>query len=185
VRAIPDRRPRYSLWMKERPLSSRSRNFKGYADRIRAEARKQVQGPPLSSTRIDIEIIFATRGTGDVDNVAKRILDAMEGVVYNKDEQVRSVKIVGLRLDRSFYARGFNAVFQRLLYGGEFLVNVYEGGEVDVYIVDSTIPEGEKSGVVMLSKESSLGGIFGRAAAGPGGPTIEIERIELPEEPAK
>jgi len=92
----------------------------------------------------------------NVDNAPKRILDAMEGIVYNKDEQVRSVKSVGLRLDRSLYARGFNKVFQRLLSGKEFLVNVYEGGEVDVYLVDSTTPGDEKPSVVMLAKAPVL-----------------------------
>ncbi len=75
----------------------------------------------------------------NVDNAPKRILDAMEGIVYNKDEQVRSVKSVGLRLDRSLYARGFNKVFQR-----------------DVYLVDSTTPGDEKPSVVMLAKAPVL-----------------------------
>ena len=50
--------------------------------------------------------------------------DALKGIVYHDDNQVLSVNCVGLRLDHSFYARGSNTVFQRLLSGKEFLVNI-------------------------------------------------------------
>ena len=125
VKVPSNRQLWYSLWIPGRPLSSRSKKFKPYAERIKAEARKQVQGrQPLSSPRIGVEIIFATREPGDVDNVSKRILDALKGIVYHDDNQVLSVNCVGLRLDHSFYARGSNTVFQRLLSGKEFLVNI-------------------------------------------------------------
>ena len=162
-------------------IQSDKSKAKFYVERIKAEAQKQVQGPPLSSSAVDVEIIFAARGSRpDVDNVTKRLLDALKGIVYHSDKQVRSVKSVGLRLDESFYARGFNTVFQRLRSGKEFLVNVYEGGEVDVYVVDSATPKGEKPGVVALSKTPFIG-ISGSATAGLTGPTLEIERIEFRE----
>jgi hypothetical protein len=182
VRVLPDRRPLYSLWIKDRPLSSRSRKFKGYVERIQAEARNQVQGrQPLSSTRIDIEIIFATRETGDVDNVSKRILDALVGIVYDDDKQVRTVKSVALKLPEGFHARGSAKVFNRLLSGQEFLVNVYEAGEVDVHLVDSTTPGDEKTSVVMLAIAPDLG-IAGQATSGPAGPALLVERVEGREE---
>ena len=184
MRAVPDRRPRYSLWIKGSPLSSQSDKSKAkfYVERIKAEARKQVQGPPLSSTRIDVEIIFATRETGDVDNKPKRILDALKGIVYHDDEQVRSVKSVALKLREGFHARGSATVFNRLLLGQEFLVNVYEGGEVDVHLVDSTTTGDEKSSVVMLSIGRPVLHIAGSAIAGPTGPVIQTERVEAREE---
>jgi len=160
-------------------LSSQSDNRKAkfYVERIKAEARNQVKGPPLGSTRIDVEIIFATREARDVDNVAKRILDALKGIIYDDDKQVRSVKNVALKLREGFHARGSAAVFHRLLLGQEFLVNVYEGGEVDGYVVDSTTLGDEKSSVVMLAIGSVLA-IAGSATAGPTGPTLRIERVE-------
>jgi Holliday junction resolvase RusA-like endonuclease len=163
------RQPRYSLWIEGRPLSSAARKFKGYVARIQAEARRQVQGrEPLKSKRIDIEIIFVTRQPGDVDNKAKRILDALKGIVYHDDDQVRSVKSVGLSA-QGFVARGSPEVFKRLLHGNEFLVNVYVGGEVDVHLVDAAnIGDG-----VLVSSRSASVGMSGTATAG----TIQIERV--------
>jgi Holliday junction resolvase RusA-like endonuclease len=153
VRGIPDRRPRYSLWITGRPRSHQAHGpATRYVAQIQAEATKQVQPPPLRNSTIDVEIIFAGRGSRpDVDNVSKLILDAMRGIVYDDDKQLRAVKVVGLRLDHGFRARGSPEVYKRLLSGSEFLVNIYDGGEVDVYLVDSKTPEHEQSSVVMLA----------------------------------
>jgi hypothetical protein len=78
-------------------------------------------------------------------------------------------------------ARGSATVFNRLLLGQEFLVNVYEGGEVDVHLVDSTTSGDEKSSVVMLSIGRPVLHIAGSAIAGPTGPVIQIERVEARE----
>ena len=153
VRVLPDRRPRYSLWIKGRPRSDQAHGpATRYVEGIQAEAREQVQGPPLSSSTIDVEIIFGARGTRpDVDNVSKLILDAMRGIVYEDDKQLRAVKIVGLSLDQGFCARGSPEVYKRLLSGKEFLVNLYEGErETDVYLVEASTPETEKPSAVML-----------------------------------
>jgi Holliday junction resolvase RusA-like endonuclease len=153
VRVLPDRRPRFSLWIGGRPKSQRTRAPAWYVEAVQAEARKQVQGAPLGSSTIDVEIIFTTRGPVlDVDNVPKRILDLLKGIVYNNDAQIRAVKSVGLRLDHGFRARGSPEVYKRLLSGKEFLVNIYEGErETDVYLVDASTPETEKPSVLMLS----------------------------------
>ncbi len=102
---------------------------------------------------IDVEIIFATRGAAlDVDNAPKRILDALKGIVYESDSQIRAVKSVGLRLDQGFRARGSPDVYRRLLSGKEFLVNIYEGErETDVYLVDANTPDAEKPSLLMLA----------------------------------
>jgi len=74
-----------------------------YVERIQEEARSQIQGPPLSSERLDIEIIYSTRGVRpDVDNVSKLILDALKGIIYHDDSQIRAAKTVGLRLEHGF-----------------------------------------------------------------------------------
>jgi len=84
VRVLPDRRPRLSLWIGGRPKSQRSRKRAQYVAAVQAEARKQVQGAPLGSSTIDVEIIYATRGVVlDVDNTPKRIFDALKGIVYD------------------------------------------------------------------------------------------------------
>jgi len=153
VRGVPDRRPRYSLWVKGPPRSNQAhgRSTRYTAD-LQEAARKQVQGPPLKSERIAVEIIFGARGARpDVDNVSKLLLDAMKGIVYIDDKQVRAVKTVTLRLDDGFYARGSNRVFTRLREGQEFLVNIYEGGELDVHLVDSATPADEMDSLLLFS----------------------------------
>ena len=153
VRVLPDRRPRYSLWIKGQPRSDQAHGpSTRYIERIREEAKSQIQGPPLSSsTRLDIEIIYSSRGVRpDVDNVSKLILDALKGIVYYDDSQIRAAKTVGLRLERGFRARGFDEPYKRLLRGEEFLVNVYDEIEADVYLVDSKIPVNEKASVLTL-----------------------------------
>jgi len=153
VRVLPDRRPRLSLWIDGRPKSQRTRAPVWYVAALQAAARKQLQGGPFSSSTIDVEIIYATRGAVlDVDNALKRILDALKGIVYDSDAQIRAVKSVGLRLDQGFRARGSPDVYKRLLSGKEFLVNIYEGErETDVYLVDASTPETENPSLVMLA----------------------------------
>lgn len=152
VRVLPDRRPKLSLWIGGRPKSQRTRAPARYVQALQAEARKQVQGAPFGSSTIDIEIIYATRGAVlDADNALKRILDALKGIVYDSDAQIRPAKSVGLRLDQGFRARGSPEVYKRLLSGKEFLVNIYEGErETDVYLVDANTPETEKPSLVTL-----------------------------------
>jgi len=153
VRVLPDRRPKLSLWIGGRPKSQRTRAPAPYVQALQAEARKQVQGVPFGSSTIDVEIIYATRGAVlDADNALKRILDALKGIVYDSDAQIRAVKSVGLRLDQGFRARGSPEVYKRLLSGKEFLVNIYEGErETDGYLIDANTPETEKPPLVMLT----------------------------------
>jgi hypothetical protein len=79
------------------------------------------------------------------------ILDALKGIIYHDDSQIRAAKTVGLRLEHGFRARGFDEPYKRLLRGGEFLVNVYDEVESDVYLVDSKVPVGEKPSVLLLA----------------------------------
>jgi len=93
VRVLPDRRPRLSLWIDGRPKSQRTRAPVWYVKALQAAARKQLEGGPFSSSTIDVEIIYATRNAVlDADNTPKHILDALKGIVYDSDAQIRAVK---------------------------------------------------------------------------------------------
>ena len=169
VRVFPDRRPRYSLWIKGPPRSSQSHGpSTKYIERVQTVARSEVSGAsPLTSSALEVEIIFAARGKRpDVDNVDKILLDALCGIVYGDDKQVRAVKVVALRLDESFRCRGSASVSQRLLNGREFLVNVYEAGEVDVCLVDSKTPPEELPSVVGLVVARPLDNKHGHSVTG-------------------
>lgn len=82
-----------------------------------------------SSPRIDIEIWFAADhlARGDVDNIIKPVLDALNGVVYVDDRQVRSVRAVALPMrDIVSMTMTRNDVAARL-NGEEFLINIFGG----------------------------------------------------------
>jgi Holliday junction resolvase RusA-like endonuclease len=66
---------------------------------------------PLTSYRIDVEIIFGAQNRNlraDVDNVAKLILDGPRGILYQDDRQVRSVRVVALPGDDAVKVRGLS-----------------------------------------------------------------------------
>jgi hypothetical protein len=63
VRVLPDRRPRLSLWISGRPKSQRTRAPVRYVEALQAEARKQLQSGPFSSSTVDVEIIEGERET--------------------------------------------------------------------------------------------------------------------------
>jgi hypothetical protein len=63
-----------------------------------------------------------------VDNVIKPVLDALIGVVYHDDRQVRSVRAVAVPTDDAISMPGWvsREVLDRF-YGDEFLINIFAG----------------------------------------------------------
>ena len=121
--------PLISIWVPGKPKSLQSGSRARYVAAIRREAARQVP-QPLRSRRIDVDILFSAKaGTAraDVDNVAKPVLDALKGIVYKDDKQVRSTRVVFLPQDDVIHVRGLLPVHLRLNEGEEFLINVYEG----------------------------------------------------------
>ena len=137
------RYPDYSFWITGVPKSLSAKKTVDYRGRIRAAAAAEVTRP-LQSPRIDIDIIFAAKNSNlraDVDNVAKPILDALKGVVYEDDRQVRSIKVVALPLDDPHrIQRATPTVADRLYKAGEFLMNIYTGLIIDVWLVEARRP---------------------------------------------
>jgi len=132
------RKPLLSIWIRGTPKSLQAGTHRDYTARIRASAAKQIQRP-LNTNRIDIDVIFSAKvGTvrADVDNVAKPILDALKGVVYKDDKQVRSIRVAALPQGEAVSLRGNFGVHLRLQKGEEFLINIYEGRYLDVPIVE-------------------------------------------------
>jgi len=85
----------------------------------------------MRSHRIDIDIWFSAKRSvrADVDNIAKPVLDALKGVAYLDDRQVRSVRVVALPRDDAFVIESApQEVIARLFSDeDEFVINVYEG----------------------------------------------------------
>lgn len=83
--------PAYDVWVEARP----SFNGKGkevYYEAVRNAAREQIKSP-IVSPDIEVEIIYSTAIAQakrlDADNVNKPTLDALKGVAYIDDSQVR------------------------------------------------------------------------------------------------
>lgn len=130
--------PLISIWVPGKPRSLQSGSRARYMTGIRREAAKQIS-KPLASGRIDIDVLFSAKAgnpRADVDNVAKPVLDALKGVVYHDDRQVRSMRVLFLPQDDVVDARGSLAVHLRLNQGEEFLINVYEGRHIETSIVE-------------------------------------------------
>jgi len=126
--------PRFRIWVKGKPMSWRKKrkSLERYSTLI-AEAAKLVVPRPTKSRRLDIELWFCASNLAraDVDNIVKPVLDALAGVVYIDDSQVRSLKVVALPEDDVVGISGWSRanVFKRLIKANpkEFLINVFEG----------------------------------------------------------
>jgi crossover junction endodeoxyribonuclease RusA len=128
------RKPVFRIWVEGHPqsLQGSQRGLKRYKEHIRNAAR-QVVPNPTKSKRIDIEILFQAERPlrADVDNIIKPVLDALKGIVYLDDLQVRSVRATALPSDDAFGITGSASpeVFHRLMTmpPKEFLINIFEG----------------------------------------------------------
>lgn len=122
-------KPRYRIWVRGHPQSFQKKRLNRYKEQIRETAR-QVVLQPIKSPRIDLEIWFTADRSlrADVDNVLKPVLDALSGIVYDDDRQVRSVRVVALPNDDAWCIESApENVLKRLSKGEEFLINVYAG----------------------------------------------------------
>lgn len=128
------RKPAFRLWIEGKPRSAnkRPKSMSRYVGGIKEVAHKAIPNP-TGSRRIDIEIFFVAQTSlrVDVDNVIKPILDALKGIVYLDDSQVRSVKVTSLPENDAFALRGWVEleVLERLLKKEpkEILINIFEG----------------------------------------------------------
>jgi Holliday junction resolvase RusA-like endonuclease len=97
---VERRWPVARIWVEGKPKSARKDGpkLKAYIERVRETARSQFSGVPLTSKRLLVEVWYSVpwREPPDVDNVLKPIVDAMKGVVFEDDRQVRQVKATAL-----------------------------------------------------------------------------------------
>lgn len=125
-------KPIYRIWVPGSPKSFRKKGvaLDRYKQIVRNAASKVIS-TPTRSNRIDIEIFFIEEISlrADVDNILKPILDALKGVVYYDDRQVRSVKATAFPKSEPYGMSGWmqRDVLERLEKEGspEFLINVY------------------------------------------------------------
>jgi hypothetical protein len=113
----------YSIWVQGLPRSAQGGLTRGYRERVQAAARA-VFASPLRSNGIEIVVLFVDAGgqRPDVDNALKLAMDAMKGIVYVDDRQVRSARAEAVPKDLS--PPSDHLTFAKLLEGREFLIRV-------------------------------------------------------------
>ena len=124
-------KPKYEIWVPGRPRSqnNNTKSLSRYVQELKRSAREAVNSQSLSP-RVDVEIIFASThcDRGDVDNIIKPILDALKGIAYQDDKQVRSVKATAIPLNEPVGFSGSLDTYDRLAKEDprEFLVRIFE-----------------------------------------------------------
>jgi crossover junction endodeoxyribonuclease RusA len=101
---------------------------------IRAEAAKNWEARPPLTGKLKCTIINFHEGpdaTLDDDNMVKPIRDAMNGLVYEDDSQIRYSETMQLCIDAPIKARRASAV----------LLTAYNEGDVFLYIRIDDAPE--------------------------------------------
>jgi len=162
-----ERTPAFRIWVPGRPRSfQRRQNTKAkqeYIARIK-EAAEKVVPFPTGSGRLDIEIFFLAERSlrADVDNIIKPILDALRGVVYEDDRQVRSVRAVAVAADDAVTLTGRcswktgDRSFES--DGKEFFVDVYHGRALPGWGTDPKPPLFDTSKPPSASGNGDAGG---------------------------
>ncbi len=85
--------PAYSFWVFEKP-HTKGKGKKAYMTAVKQAAQPEIPAPIIEHD-VEVEIIYSTVVPStmrvDIDNIIKPTLDALSGVAYLDDAQVRSV----------------------------------------------------------------------------------------------
>lgn len=95
----------FSMLLLRAPLSIEAKGKKGYQQAIRKEAKARYIDEPLDSENLYVRIVWFARKKGvgpDVDNIFKRILDALEKIVYSKDRQIRQCLATRIDIEKEY-----------------------------------------------------------------------------------
>jgi Holliday junction resolvase RusA-like endonuclease len=122
--------PAYLIWVEGRPTMD-GKGKQVYYDALRAAARLEVTNP-ISANDIEIKIAYATTAKEgqrkDADNINKPTLDALEGIAYLNDKQVRSVTSTIFDKNVPFKVDGCVEYIGRLFYSAKphvLLIMIY------------------------------------------------------------
>ena len=112
--------PAYLIWAGARPATG-GKGRSAYITMVADEARKEI-ARPIDALDIEVEVLYATRQKvdirADVDNILWPTLDALKGVAYRDDRQVRSVTATIFDLNDNTLVAGRVEYVGRLFYSG-------------------------------------------------------------------
>jgi hypothetical protein len=82
----------FAMVVAERPISSDARFKDRFQARLQAHARRRFAGQERLDGALYIRILWLHRlpTNQDIDNIAKRIVDALKGVIYDDDHTIES-----------------------------------------------------------------------------------------------
>jgi crossover junction endodeoxyribonuclease RusA len=116
--------PAFEFYVQGPAISARAKNrplLRAWTARVISAARTawQDRSPPMTG---DLEVYiseFSAFATRDRDNMAKPVLDAMQGIVYNNDRQVKNLHIDWRDIEGSYTVRFMSPVVAQALSAGE------------------------------------------------------------------
>lgn len=94
----------FSMLLLRTPISIEAKGKKEYQQSIRKEAKARYTDEPLDSNNLYVRIVWFARKKGgpDIDNIFKRILDALEDTVYWKDRQIRQCLATRIDIEEEY-----------------------------------------------------------------------------------
>lgn len=129
----------FEFTIKGPPVSHQTKNrtrLRSWKNDVGIEAQRELgASSDISAGDISVTITyFYENSTPDVDNVVKPILDALIGICYNDDSQVKEAKSRQKKIDRSYKIRGVSAVILNAFSDGDEFLHIrleeYEDSEV-------------------------------------------------------
>ena len=120
-------RPTFEFQVRGPPISAQAKNKQVLGEwkaRVAAAARDawpDGTGPMVGDVEVHISE-FSEFATRDRDNMAKPMLDAMQGLVYGNDRQVKALRVEWCDIDGAYVVRRMSPVVAAALSAGhEFL----------------------------------------------------------------
>ena len=100
--------PVYGFYAHQRPTYNSAAGKLAYYAAIQESARREIDRP-IESHDVEIETLYVTREpirALDVDNLGKPTLDALKGIAYLDDAQVRAVRVAKFDKTRPAHISG-------------------------------------------------------------------------------
>jgi hypothetical protein len=122
--------PAYILWVEQRP-TGRGKGKDAYFSAVKAAAAAAIR-QPIQTPDVEVEIVYTTTLPPatriDTDNVNKPTLDALKGVAYLDDRQVRAARVTLFDRHTSHQVAGRVEQMGRLFYSAArhvVLITIY------------------------------------------------------------
>jgi len=124
-------RPLYQLFVYARPSNS-GKGRAAYMSAVKSEAKRRIPSP-IQATDVEVSMLYSSRRSAelriDIDNTLKPTLDALCGVAFADDRQVRAV--TARLIDRTgpivlgFEDKLGHLLINSLMHGGDDVVIVH------------------------------------------------------------